>query len=358
MNRAEIVRLRLQRHGLSAPETLTPVEVVRRQGAMQAQEFGPAKWSIGQRIAGATDPSISGAIDAGEILRTHVLRPTWHFVAPGDIRWLLELTGPRVHQSNAGRCRDLGLDDATLARSDATIVAALEGGRHWTRTDLADHLKCAGIDTTGQRLPYILMHAELDGLICSGPVRGKHQTYALISERAPQAKSLARDEALAKLIRRYYTSHGPATINDFTRWCSLTVTDTKRGIDLLGDQLRSATVDGRTYWFGELPPGVATEPSPTAHLLQAYDEYTNGYGESRDVVDPFIHRTFRANGYMQAILIDGQVAGAWKRTIRAKMLQIGVEPFRTLTVAEQDAVNGAAEAHAQFVGLTARVTFE
>ncbi len=354
---AEIIRLRLHRHGLSAPGDLTPTEVVRRQGAMQSQEFGPAKWSIGQRIAGATEPEVSRAFDVGEILRTHVLRPTWHFVAPADIRWLLKLTGPRVHKGNAGRYRELGLDAETLAKSDATITAAVEGGRFRTRTDLADYLNCAGIATDGQRIAYILMHAELEGLICSGPVRGKHQTYGLISERAPHETSLPRDEALAELVSRYFTSHGPARIADFTRWSSLTVADTKRGIELLGDALQSTTIDGRTFWFGELPAEIATEPSPTAHLLQAYDESVNGYGESRDVVDPFIHRTFRANGYMQTILIDGRVAGAWKRTVRAKGIDVEIHPFRALTPAEHDAIHRAAEAHARFAGLPAQVRF-
>jgi len=357
MNSAEIVRLRLQLHGLSVPGNLTPNEIVHHQGAMQSQEFGPAKWSVGQRISGATEPAISRAIDAGEILRTHVLRPTWHFVAPADIRWLLELTGPRVHQGNAGRYRELGLDAETLAKSDATIAAAVEGGRFRTRTDLAAYLDCAGIATDGQRLAHMVMHAELEGLICSGQVRGKQQTYALLSERAPQAKSLPRDEALAELIRCYFTSHGPATINDFTRWSSLTVADTKRGIDSLGGELRSASVDGRTYWFGELPAEVVVEPSCTAHLLQAYDEYTNGYGESRDLFNPYVDRIAERIGAIHMFVIDGKVAGAWKRTTRAREIQIEVQPFRELTAAERDAVHRAAEAHGRFVGLTATLTF-
>jgi hypothetical protein len=355
MNRAEIVQLRLHQHGLSAPGALPPSEIVRRQGAMQSQEFGPAKWSVGQRIAGSTEQEISRAFDDGEILRTHVLRPTWHFVAADDIRWLLELTGPRIHHGNAARNRELELDEATLAKADKTIVAAVEGERFRTRTDLADHLNCAGISTDGQRMPYLLMHAEIEGLICSGPIRGKQQTYALLGERAPQAQALPRDEALAELVRRYFTSHGPATIADFTRWCSLTVADTKRGIDLLGEELRSFALDSRTYWHGELPAEVAIEHSPTAHLLQAYDEYVNGYGESRDVVDPFIDRTFRANGYMQVVLIDGQVAGSWKRTLRVKSIEIEVHPFRPLTPAENDAIHRAAGAHGRFVGLAPRV---
>jgi hypothetical protein len=262
-----------------------------------------------------------------------------------------------VHQGNAGRYRELGLDAETLAKSDATIVAAVEGGRFRTRPDLADYLSCAGIATDGQRLAHMVMYAELEGLICSGPVRGKQQTYALLRERAPLARSLTREKALAELVRRYFTSHGPATIADFTRWSSLTVADTKSGIELLGDTLQSATVDGRTYWFGELPARIVTEPSPTAHLLQAYDEYTNGYGESRDLVNPFINRVAARTGPIHMVIIDGQVAGSWKRTIRANDLAIEVHPYRDLSSAERDAVLRAAGAQGRFVGLTAQVTF-
>jgi hypothetical protein len=357
MNNADTLRLRLHNQHLARTTDTSPAAVVRWFGAMQAQEFGPAKWSIGQRIEGATEPDISRAFGAGEFLRTHVLRPTWHFVAAEDIRWLLELTAPRVHQLNAGRLRELELDNPTLAKAGKTIVAAVEGGRHRTRTDLADHLACAGISTDGQRLAYMVMHAELEGLICSGAVRGKQQTYALLSERAPQARSLARDEALAELVGRYFTSHGPATIADFTRWCSLTVADTKRGIELLGGELERVTIDGRTYWHGALPDKLTTELSPTAHLLQAYDEYVNGYGESRDVVDPFLHTTFRGNGYLQVIIIDGRVAGSWKRTLRTKEVQIEIHPFRTLSPAEIEAVHGAADVHGHYLGIAPIVSF-
>jgi hypothetical protein len=357
MDNADILRCRLHNQRLSTPTTETPADVVRWHGAMQSQEFGPAKWGIGQRIVGTTEPDIARAFDAGEILRTHALRPTWHFVAAEDIRWILELTAPRVHQLNATMYRRLELDDAVLMKAHAGISDSLQGGHHRTRTDLADYLKCAGIEAAGMRLGYIMMHAELDGLICSGAMRGKQHTYALISERAPQAKSMPRDEALAELVRRYFTSHGPATAKDFARWSGLTIADTKRGIEMLGQELVSGTVDGRTYWFAELPAEIAIEPSPSAHLLQGYDEYTIGYGESRDLYNPYFERFINRDSYLHSVIIDGQVAAAWKRTLKKSEVQIEIAPYRDLSEEEQTAVQVAASAHCRFIDLPGVVSF-
>jgi hypothetical protein len=351
MDNADILRYRLHNQRLSTPTTETPADLVRWLGAMQSQEFGPAKWSIGQRIVGATEPDIARAFDAGDILRTHALRPTWHFVAAEDIRWILELTAPRVHQLNATMYRRLELDDAVLAKAHTALADSLQDGHHRTRTDLADYLNCAGIEAAGMRLGYILMHAELDGLICSGAMRGKQQTYALISERAPQAKSMPREEALAELVRRYFTSHGPATIKDFARWSGLTIADTKRGIEMLGQELVSATIDGRTYWFAELLAEIASEPSPSAHLLQGYDEYTNGYGESRDLYNPYFERFINRDSYLHSVIIDGQVAAAWKRTLKVNEVQIEIAPYHDMTEGEQTAVQVAASAHCRFIDL-------
>ncbi len=196
-----------------------PNEVVAWLGAVQAQEYGHAKWALGMRLPGATDVDVERAIAEGSILRTHVMRPTWHFVTSADIRWMLELTGPRVHALNAYYYRQQGLDDALFARSNAVLAKALAGGNYLTRPELQAALAGAGIVADGGlRASYLMMRAELDMLICSGPRRGKQFTYALLDERAPAASSLPRDEALAELTRRYFTSHGPATLKDFAWW--------------------------------------------------------------------------------------------------------------------------------------------
>ena len=176
----------------------------------------------------------SAAFDAGRILRTHLLRPTWHFVLPEDIRWLLTATAPRVKARDARRYAQLGLDASTQRRSAKALAAALRGGNQLTRAEAAAVLTAAGIGVDGQRLPYLLMHAELDALICSGPRRGKQHTYVLLEERAPDARDLPRDEALAELARRYFRSHGPATAKDFAGWATLTLAEARAAIEAAG----------------------------------------------------------------------------------------------------------------------------
>jgi len=262
---------------LWGPGLDTPEAVVRWLVAMQSQEFGPAKWAVGQRTAGATNAALGRPYAEGAILRTHILRPTWHFVAARDLRWLMALSGPRVHALNAFMDRRLELDASVIARTDAVLTEAVEGGRHLTRTDLAERLNLAGIEASGQRLAYIVMRAELNAVICSGTPRGKQHTYALFDERVPPGPRFDRDQALAELTERYFTSRGPATLKDFSRWSSLTLTDCRRGLELAASRLEHDVVDGRTYWFSTSSACPIPSPeSPRIDLVQIYDEYVMG----------------------------------------------------------------------------------
>jgi hypothetical protein len=335
----------------------TPAQAVQWFGAIQSQDYGPAKWSVGERVGRVRDRDLDRAFDDGEILRTHVLRPTWHFVVPADIRWMLDLSAPKVHALNAYYYRQLGLDDAALKESEALLVAALRGGNRLTRKELAAMFSRADIATAGFRLAYILMSAELNGVICSGGLSGKQQTYALLDDRAPQTVRLTRDEALAELTLRYFTSHGPATAKDFSWWSSLTLTDIRRGLALVGEKLESDVVDGIPFWFAASAPG-AGEPSPTVHLLQAYDECTVGYSESKYLLD--ISGTARAQPPAQGvfnhvILLDSQLVGRWKRTIKKDAVTIEAALFTPFNDAQTEALQVAADKHGAFLGLPAIV---
>ncbi len=254
-------------------------------GAVQAQEYPAARWALGLRARGLTDRQVAHAFDAGEILRTHAMRPTWHFVARADIRWLQMLTGPRVQTLNAYYARKNELDAKTVARSREVIERTLAGGHQRTRTELAAALGKAGIRAEGQRLAYLMMSAELDQVICSGPRRGKQFTYALLEERAPKASLLPRDEALRELTRRYFTSHGPATLRDYVWWSGLTMADARRGVEIAGRALVRETFGELTCWSGASTPaftlrslgGGGTRKRSSAHLLPIYDEYLIAY---------------------------------------------------------------------------------
>jgi hypothetical protein len=334
-------------------------EVVGWFGALQSQDYHPAKWAVAQRLGlGVTDADLDRAFDDGVILRTHVLRPTWHFVAPADLRWLLELTAPRVHALNAYAYRRGELDGPLLRRTTDLIADAVAGGNHLTRTEIAALLAHNGITAEGFRLGYILIHAELERMICSGPLRGKQHTYALLEERAPQAASMEREAALAELVRRYFTSHGPATAKDLSWWSSLTRADIATGLSLTGDALESTDVDGVTYWSAPGKP-PAPAPSPSVRLLQAYDEYIVGYRQTKHLLDlgdlaaAAPDQLALPNG---VIVVDTQAAGRWKRTVRADAVMLEAVLYRPFDAAETTALQAAADQLGKFLDAPAVVS--
>src|SRR6266566_6659485 len=281
----DIAHRRLHNQHITRRMLETPQALVEWMGAVQAQDFAAAKWALGLRLPGVTDDDIEQAFTDGTILRTHVMRPTWHFVSPADIRWLLALTAPRVNAGNASWYRRLELDDALFIRSNAVLAKALQGGKQLTRAELVSVLQRAGIATDElQRFSYIIMRAELDGIVCSGARRGRQFTYALLDERAPQAMTLDRHEALAEVASRYFTSRGPATLQDFVWWSGLTVADARTGLEMVTSQLMHEVVDGQEYWFST-STSPAKDLSQSVYLLPNYDEYIVGYTDRSAIFD-------------------------------------------------------------------------
>lgn len=348
----DIARRRLYNQHLWGAGYQSPEEVVRRFAAMQSQEFVYAKWSLAQRADGVSNASVNQAFAAGTILRTHVVRPTWHFVAPADIRWMLDVTAPRINALNSYYYRQCELDEKVFAKTNALLIKSLKGGRHLTRANLATILERAGIVATGLRLGYILMRAELDAIICSGALSGKQQTYALLDERAPQFERIDRSEALAELTRRYFTSRGPATLKDYVRWSSLSSTEGRSGLEMVKSELEHEVVDGRTYWFDGSAPGAKRE-APVIDLIQVYDEYVMSYSESRDVLSPLTARTARQD-FTHAILLDGRLIGHWKHAFSRNLVTIDTGLFRRLSRAEMRALNAVVERYGRFMGLASQ----
>ena len=355
MDPLDIARQRLANHGITSPRFESAEAVVGWLGAVQAQEYDVAKWSLGQRSVAETDASVEQALGEGRILRTHALRPTWHFVLPADVRWLLELTAPLTRRMMSYYDRQLELDEATYTRSNALIEQALTRAPALTRNEVVAVLSAGGIHASGQRLAHLLFNAELSCLICSGPRRGKQHTYALLSERAPAAESLTRDESLAELARRFFSSHGPATAKDFATWSGLTISDARKALGMLGSAAGSHDLDGRTYWQAGDPALLPPDP-PRAHLLQGYDEYIMGYSESRDVFGYGALGSLPSRPPMtHALLIDGRVAGHWRRKVTSEAVTIDLQLYRDLTTAEQEAADTAVQRYGAFAGRPASV---
>ena len=350
MDERRIVRSRLHGLGLWGPSSSSVEAVVGRLTAMQAQEFVPALWSVAQRAGRTTRAQAREAYDAGAILRTHVLRPTWHFVLPQDIRWLLRATAHRVQARNAAWYRQQGLDPALLARTTDVVASSLEGV-HLTRPEIGAALARERIEAQGPRLVGILMHAELEGVICSGRLRGNQRTYALLDERAPSGVVPDRSGAIARLAERYFATRGPATLKDFLWWSSLTTGEARAGMEAAA--LERVDVDGRAYWAA----GRATPPrsprSPRIDLVQVYDEVMMSYTESRDVLLATAPEAATWTGHPHAILLDGRLIGRWRVTRRSGGVEVHTRLHRSLSPAERASLELAGDRYARFEGAAA-----
>jgi len=349
---AAIARRRLHNQCITRAGLRQPADVIGWMGAVQAQEYAAAKWALGLRLQdGAVDVEIERAFEEGRFLRTHLMRPTWHFVTPMDIRWLTELTAPRVHRVLSSYNRTLELDAALLVRGTAVLERALRDRHYLTRNELGECLRHAGLTLDGVRLARLMMYAELEGVVCSGPRRGKQFTYALVAERAPEALRLSRDEALATLSRRYFGSHGPATIRDFVWWSGLTTADARRGLDM--NKAGREQVGNRTYWtIGPTPRGATRDC--LVHLLPIYDEYLVAYRDREAVPHgPSVIGSGSGNpvNFQHALVIAGQVAGTWRTTRRSAAVLMDTVPLRRLTGPERRALGEAVHRYERFLGV-------
>lgn len=346
----DTARQRLARSFLAGSTLTSGRDVVRALGAVQAQDYDGAKWALSMRTSGATDTSIEGEFAAGRILRTHVLRPTWHFVDPADIRWMLALTGPRIAKTMASYDRKLELDETVYRRSHAAIEKALRGGVHLTRTELKAILAPAGVGSLGvQRAAHLMMRAELDGLICSGPRRGKQFTYALLDERVPPETPIDRDEALLRLTRSYFRSRSPATASDFGWWSGLAMVDVRRGLEIAAAELEKQSVDGDTYWsMGTNAP----RSKASAHLLPNYDEFFIGY-RNRSAIGKRLRSVKAVTGgsalIANVVAMDGQLVGGWRRTVERDRVTLQLKLLTSLSAPEQKRLLREVGRYASFV---------
>jgi hypothetical protein len=333
--------------------------VARSLVAVQSQDYPGATWALAQRLDGWTQATIDRAFDAGELIRTHVLRPTWHFVTPEDLRWLLALTGPRLRRGDAHRQRALEIDDALVARSARLFEGAIAKAGPRTRAELRDTLAAAGIEADAGRLGHLIFHAELDALLCSGPRRGSAQTYALVDEWVPPSRARQRDEALAELAGRYVASHGPAQDIDLAWWSGLSLTDARRGLAAADASLERETIDGRTFWFASGAGNVksaATEPS--MHLLPNYDELLVAFRDRTDGLHPDLPVPSRtAQEILNHVIVrDGLVVGRWWRPTATTRSGVRLEPKVDLDDGDRRRLAAAVERYATFLGRALEAT--
>ena len=329
MDLTEFGNYRLINQQVGGAKFKTAKEIVAWMGAMQAQDYAMAKWAIGVRLPGSTDSLIETAIDNGEVLRTHLLRPTWHFVSADAIHWMLALTAAKIKAAMNSREKQLGLTEDIFTKSNTIMGNALSGGKHLTRELLLAELKKAKIAVDENRASHLLARGELDGILCSGATQNGKQTYALLEERAPQTRILTREESLAKLAHCYFSSRGPATIQDFAWWSGLSLTEARRGLETTKADFISETIDSQKYWFPN-SSGTPKVVQERVYMLPAYDEFIICYADRRAVV-PYEEqsRLISDNGIFRPIIvIDGQVMGIWKRTIKKDQVLVEINLFK------------------------------
>ena len=342
---------RLYAQQIGRHDFTTPADLVAWLGAVQAQDYGAAKWALGLRLPeGATDAIIERAIAEGAILRTHALRGTWQLVTPKDVRWMLKLVAPRLAARFATRHRQLELDAATFRRSNAALEKALRDGSHLTRAELATALRRARISTAGQRLAHLLAQAEADAVICSGARRWKQSTYALLDHRSPDPpRPLARADALAELARRYFRSRGPATVADFAWWSGLPAAEARVGLESVKSALISDVIDGQIYWRSDEP--AARTASAKAYLLPAFEEYLIAYRARDAVLDPRHAERFHGGGLLDpCVILEGTVIGTWRRALGRRSVAIDLHLFEP-GLRRPPALAAAAAKYGAFLGL-------
>lgn len=345
----DIARHRLRNQQIVHSSFERPGDVVAWMGAMQGQDYPGAKWSVALRLGNATDSDIEQAINNRGIVRTWALRGTLHLVAPADVRWMLDLLQHRLEKGYAFQYRNLGLDPRTLLKTNALLEKALEGGHQLGRRELAAILEQKGIAHTDVRMGFILLYAATQKLICLGSRKGKEFTYTLLDEWIPGTRPLSHDEALARLTARYFNSHGPATIKDYSWWSGLTLTEARRGLEMVQKDFEAVVSEGQEYWMPR-----NTEPlrkSTQVQLLPGFDEFVLGYADRSPCLEEQFNKlvTGSKNGLFSATVVtDGQVRGTWRRDMVKKENVISVQPFTSFTPTQQKAITAAVKRYGTF----------
>jgi hypothetical protein len=372
----DLLQFRLANQFIINSPAKTPYEVVSGLGAVQAQDYLGALWAVGVRTIASpqklsNDPSdneakkrektkrknslkesvVEQALSERKILRTWPMRGTLHFVASEDARWMLDLMAQRILSRSAGTYRKEGLTETEFNKCQDLIIKSLEGGRALTRDEFYKTLNDEGIATSDQRGLHIIGYLAMNKIICFGARVGKQQTFVLLDEWVPAPRVLTKEESLAEIALRYFTSHGPATLNDFVWWTGLLVTDAKRAIESVKNNLSQKIIEGQVYWMKQGLPDNASYTKST-FLLPPYDEFLISYSDRSAAVDKkYSNEIMTKNGIFNPIIVkEGKVLGIWRRTLGGNEVTIELLPFGPLSKGALKEIEGFAEFYSDFIG--------
>ena len=360
MTLSAIASERLFNQQINEPRFRSVNQLVHWMGAMQAQDYAMAKWAIGLRLPGSTETLIETAIDNAEIIRTHLLRPTWHFVSKDDVYWMLELSAEKIRAFAKARHRELELTESVLTKSNNIIQSALTGDNHLTREELMALLARSGIRTNENRSSHIMLNAELEGLVCSGRGKNKKHTYALLEERVKRVSHLSKEEALKTLAARYFASHSPATFQDFSWWSGLSAADARQAFEAVKTSLASELIGPHTFWMGSTHKKRGNDNKPSVYLLPAYDEYIISYTDRSAVLAlENLKNVISINGFFKpVIVVNGQVTGLWKRTMKKGKVIIDPDVFLPFDKELTERISGASALFGKFLEKESEVHYE
>lgn len=326
-------------------------EVIAHLGAVQAQDYLGALWALGVRSSGATEREIEDAVAERAIVRTWPMRGTLHFVPAADARWMVTLLAPRVIRRSAARYRQLELTPPVLARAGAVVERALRDAGRLTRPALYECLERSGVRTTAARGLHVLSHLAHRGVICFGPREGKQPTLVLLEEWVRNPRRLSKEESLAELAHRYFTSHGPATLQDFMWWSGLTITEARAAVEMNESHLRQELVTELPHFQGRrrIP---ASRSRADAHLLPPFDELLVAYRNREAVVDErFVRRVIAGGMLWPTIVLGSRVVGSWRRQLGRGRVAVHLRPFVPLDASQRSAIEAAAEKYGAFLEL-------
>ncbi|MTK53188.1 winged helix DNA-binding domain-containing protein [Paludibacter sp.] len=359
MTLQEITTLRLQNQQIITNHSGNIVSLVEKMGALQAQDYAMAKWALGVRMSSVSDESVNEAIASASIIRTHVLRPTWHFVPARDVVWMTRLSADRIKTSMRTRDRQLELTEDVFTSSNNILATALADGKSMTREEIALLLQQKGIRTNENRLSHLLMRAELELIICSGAYRRGKPSFRLLEKCISNPIELSREESLSTLAKRYFSAHGPATIADFVWWSGLSQSEAKQGIEANKHAFESLTINGQIYWMNRDSQADTTANS-LVHLLPAFDEYLISYRDrSAMIASHHNPKTIYTNGvFRPVVVVNGKVAGLWSRTIKKEVVTVSIAMFDDFSDDVRSLIKKSVKPYGVFLGKIVDLTIK
>lgn len=338
MNTSDLLHIRLLNQLLSIHNLKEPQEIVSYMGAMQSQSLDLAKWAIGVRLENKTVKDIDEALNTGKVIRTHILRPTWHFVSAADIHWMYDLSNPRLKPIYQYYTKILKIDEKLIYKFIPLLVKMLEGNKHLTKEEIADVFASQDIIFDNIKvLNQVINFAEMEGLVVNGEVRGKKQTFALLEELAPRKETISKEEALERLARRFFTSHSPATIQDFAWWSGLSLTECKQGLEAIKHDSVCEKINGRDFWMKndiKIPP----TDEDSALLLPPFDEFVVSYKDRSELIEDLHYsKVMTKNGlFSPTVMLNGEIVGSWKKTIKKRIAKVELSFFEKTPKKVQD----------------------